>query len=267
MKHRPSLHFTLCITALAAASSAWAVPTVADFEDLPLAPNSFYNGGPVTNTNGWSSNGVHFGNSYNSSFGGFWNGWSYSNVNNTTTPGFTNQYAAFTGTGFGGGGNYAVGYDGSHDYINLPPGAVPASARVTNTTYAALSMLNGDSFAKKFGGPTGNDPDFFSVVFTGYDAPNGTGNVTGTPVEFFLADYRFANNSLDYVVNTWELVDLTPLGNAASLRISFTSSDVGAFGINTPSYVALDNLTLIPEPGFAWALLGGVAGGFMRRRR
>lgn len=247
-------------------ASISAGSTVINFEDLPLAPNSYYNGGPTTNTAGWSSGGASFGNSYNSSFGGYWNGWSYSNVNDTTTPGYTNQYAAYTGTGFGGTGNYAVGYDGSHDFINLPSGQTPVSVRVTNTTYAALDMLNGSSFSKKFGGTTGNDPDYFSVIFTGYDGLNGTGNVTGTPVEFFLADYRFMDNSQDYIVNTWELVDLTPLANAVSLRISFTSSDTGSWGINTPTYVAIDDLTVVPEPT-ALAGLGLLTACLVRRRR
>lgn len=38
---------------------------------------------------------------------------------------------------------------------------------VTNTTYTALSMRDGDAFAKKF---TAEDEDFFSVNFEGFDA-------------------------------------------------------------------------------------------------
>ena len=122
-------------------------------------------------------------------------------------------------------------------------------------------MLNGDQFAKQFGGPTGDDPDFFSVTLTGVD---GGGAETGA-VTFFLADYRFADNSLDYVVNDWQKVDLTPLGAARSIGLSFASSDVGQFGINTPTYVALDDLTLVPEPA-SLALLA-VGGLLLRRRR
>jgi hypothetical protein len=35
---------------------------------------------------------------------------------------------------------------------------------VTNTTYAYNSMRDGDMFAKKFGGPTGNDPDWYKLL-------------------------------------------------------------------------------------------------------
>ncbi|MFQ3670419.1 MAG: DUF4465 domain-containing protein [Verrucomicrobiia bacterium] len=253
-----------CITLLLNTPHARAL--LVDFSDLSLPSDSFYNGGPVTNTDGWTSNTVFFGNSYDSSFGGFWNGFAYSNVNDTTTPGFGNQYAAFTGTAYSGS-IYAIAYEGSHAFINLPTGYTASSIRVTNTTYAALDMTDGSFFSKKFGGTSGDDPDFFDVIFTGYDALDGTGSVTGS-VTFRLADFTFTDNSLDYIVNTWEFVDLTPLGSALSLRITFDSSDVGPFGINTPTYVALDQLELIPEPSSLALLLlalGLIA--FTSRRR
>ncbi len=258
---------SLALAALGAGASL-ASAAVIDFSDLTLAPNSFFNGGPTTNSTGWTSGGATFGNSYNSSWGGFWNGLVYSNVNDTTTPGFGNQYAAFTGAGVGGSGIYAVAYSGPAAFINLPAGTFAQSVYLTNTTYAALDMLNGSPFSKKFGGETGDDEDFFDVIITGYTGLGGTGAVTGF-VTFRLADYTFADNSQDYIVNTWSYVDLTPLGAAASLIFTWNSSDVGEYGINTPTYVALDNLTVIPEPANAAGLAGVVALallGFRRRK-
>jgi hypothetical protein len=37
-------------------------------------------------------------------------------------------------------------------------------------TYAALSMRDGDGFAKQFGGASGDDPDYFLLTITGRDA-------------------------------------------------------------------------------------------------
>ena len=127
-------------------------------------------------------------------------------------------------------------------------------------------MLNGDSFAKKFGGGDGNDADWFLLTIRGFDTLNQD---IGT-VDFYLADYRFADNSQDYIVNNWELVDLSLLGtNLASLQFEYSSSDVGDWGMNTPAYFAMDDFAAVPEPS-AYALLAGlftVAAVALRRRR
>jgi hypothetical protein len=108
------------------------------------------------------------------------------------------------------------------------------------------------------------------VIITGYDSPGGVGAVTGS-VTFRLADYTFTNNAQDYIVDEWTLVDLAGLGSAASLNFSWASTDMSFGFINTPTYVALDNLsfTAVPEPASAAALVGGLCLGFvaLRRRR
>jgi hypothetical protein len=231
----------LCMVVMTVvAGSAAASPIVVDFSDRSLAPNSFFNGGPTTNTTGWTSQGVFFGNGFTDWGGGFssWNGFAYSNVNDTTTGDFTNQYASVAGTAFAGS-IYAVGYSGVQSFIDLPSGYQPASVRVTNTTYAALDMQTGSLFSKPFG-----PGDFFNVTFTGYAAAGLTGGATGATT-FYLADFR---DGKSLIVTTWDLLDLTPLGQSASIGLSWDSSDTGPFGINTPTYVAIDALTLVPVP-------------------
>lgn len=260
---------------------------VVDFEDVTSftgtsgnsdgqAGGQFYNGdsGIGTNTNGWTSGGTLFNNSYNSSFGGFWSGWAYSNVVNPVTAGFGNQYAAAPGGGSAGnggvdaGGTYAIGFGGGTNFVNLPAGMQLSSVDITNSTYARLSMLNGDAFAKRFGGATGNDADFLRVTFSGFDGLGGSGNAVGTTTAS-LADYTFADNSQDFILSDWTTLDLSGLAGARSLSISFESSDVGAFGINTPTYVAVDNLAFaaVPEPGSLLLLLSFTAAAGLKRRR
>lgn len=238
---------TVAAVVITLASTAHA--NTIDLDELNPADRPAY--GDASNT-GFNSGGATFNTQQ-------WSGWTYSDDNDTTTPGFTNQYAAYTGTDVSGSGNYAIASGSST--IDLPAGQTALSVRVTNTTYAALSMLNGDSFAKAFGGESGDDPDYFDVIFTGKDNADQT---TGT-VTFRLADYTFADNSQDYIVDSWQQLDLTPLGDATSIQTSWASTDgVGDF-INTPRYVAIDNLTLVPEPGSA-ALLA-LAGLLATRRR
>lgn len=236
---------------------------VTDFDELDGytdVNDQYFDGYGAGATAGiWTSQGVRFNTNM------FGPGWSYSRVNDTTTPGFTNQWSAFTGTDASGTGNYALGttFSTNGAFFELPAGASMQSVEVTNTTYAALSMRDGDSFTKQFGGDTGDDPDFFHVTFEGFNSGSSTGTVT-----FYLADYRFTDNTQDYIVDTWTEVDLSSLGEVESVGITFASSDVGGFGINTPVYVAIDNLTFtaVPEPS-AIGILAMLGCGILRCRR
>ena len=240
------------------------------FEDInvPASPGYINGSAGPGGTTSFTSGGATFNNYYNPSFGN-WAGWSVSRITDTTTQGFGNQYSAYNLPSGGGDNspNYAVGYVDAFTpvtpTITLPPGAKPQSARITNDTYAALIMLDGDpnNFARQFDVA---HQDYFTLSIEGFDA---LGVLTGT-VNFNLADYRVPTSvSQPYVISQWTTVDLTPLGNAASLQFTFASSDTGAFGINTPTYFALDNLvvTPVPEPG-TLILVGLGTGGFVARR-
>jgi hypothetical protein len=271
MMFLPSMFFEkiLLMTAfLILTASRGQAAIVIHFDELSPPPTGYLDGYGATATSGsWSSQGAIF---QTETYGP---GWSYSRINDSLTPGFTNQWAAITGVDASGNGNYAIATAPVYPpplpqaYVNLPLGYRPSSVQVTNTTYAGLAMLQGDAFTTKFGGIDGSEPDFFKVIFTGFDSLNAAGTVTGT-ADFYLADYRFANNALDYVVNQWTLFDLGPLGQPRSIGIQFDGSDRDpTFGLNTPAYVALDNLTLtaVPEPtSLSLALIG--LGLLMRRR-
>jgi hypothetical protein len=235
---------------------------IVGFEDLPLAPESFYNGSD--GAGGFTSGGAFFNNTFDPGFVAWW-GWSYSNVTDNTTPGYANQYSAIPGNGAGGSSNYAVAFAWlpGDATIELPTALFPESILVTNTTYAYLSMLHGDDFAKKFGGLTGDDPDYFLLTITGRDAAGGA---VGT-VEVYLADYRFEDNASDYRLDTWTEVDLSALHGATRLSFGLESTDVGQGGMNTPAYFAVDNLRLVPEPTMLVLIAVGAVALLRRRAR
>jgi hypothetical protein len=111
----------------------------------------------------------------------------------------------------------------------------------TNSTYAALSMKNGDAFAKKFGGPSGNDPDYFVLKVLNFR--NGIAIDTA---EVFLADYRSSDNSQDYIVKNWRKANINFEQPFDSLAFRLESSDNGQFGMNTPAYFCLDDVETTP---------------------
>ncbi|MCL4191590.1 MAG: DUF4465 domain-containing protein [Thermoguttaceae bacterium] len=230
-----------------------------------------YGGSGPVYVGSFQSGGASFVNRYNTNYGS-WSGFAYSNTSDTTTPGFTNQFSAYTGSGFGGAGNYGVGFghvDGltpgnvtvddlqQLPWLELPNGHVIQSAYVTNTTYAALSMRDGDFFSKKFGGATGDDPDWFKLTVYG---TNALGNPLLSTVELFLADYTFTDNSQDYIVDDWMLLDLTPLADAKRLYFNLSSSDKGPWGMNTPAQFAIDDITTGEVPEASTLAIFGVGG-------
>ena len=255
MKRYGNLKVSLAVTSLVIACMVYpSGATVAPFDDLPLAAESYWNG--LDGSGGFQSGGAYFYNNFVDWGGGAtsWDGWAYSNITDNTTPGYGNQYSAYTGGGANGSSNYGVSYipldwmTGSYDPIPTrvdllgnSNGYQVSGAYFTNTTYAALAMRDGEVPAKQFGGTTGDDPDWFKLIITGIGSE-------ANPVEYFLADYRFADNGQDYIVDEWVWVDLSSLGDVTGLEFNVASSDVGDFGINTPTYFAMDDLTVIPEP-------------------
>jgi len=119
-----------------------------------------------------------------------WAGFTYSDVNDTTTSGYTNQYAVYgNGRDYSGSGVYAVGYvdnyNGYHPTLSFSSPQRVNGLYLNNTTYAALSMRDGDQFAKAF-----STNDWFKLTVQAYDS-SGTG--LGT-TDFFLAYF-----ALDHV--------------------------------------------------------------------
>ena len=220
---------------------------VADFENFELEVGEFINNDE--SGQGFASGIVSLPNNFNENYES-WDGWAVSATNDVTTPGFTNQYSAITGSGFDGSVSYGVAFSFADNFIRLsdsnngPFSGVVNGLYITNSTYAYLSMLDGDAFAKKFGGETGDDPDFFSVVFRGHS----DGVMSTDSVEFFLGDYRATDAADDFLVDEWTWVDLSGLGEVDSLSFSMRSSDVGEFGINTPLYFCVDDITVSNTP-------------------
>ncbi|MBU3677575.1 MAG: DUF4465 domain-containing protein [Chitinophagaceae bacterium] len=223
-----------------------------NFENLNLpSANTYWRGqNTVPLDSFFITNYSKFPNSWDTTWGGVWSGWGFSNKNDTTSIDyFTNELASIAGGAYNDtAGKYAVAYQSWNPAMNsikLPPSWPPmlaGSCRITNTTIAYRSMQNGDGFAKKFGGVTGNDPDFFKIRFYGWLNGNPS---NGTPVDFYLADFRDTNHANDYIVKDWKLCSLMPLGIVDSISYTLHSSDTSAFGINTPTYFCLDQLAMI----------------------
>jgi len=224
--------------------------TVATFDDLSLPVDSFWNGSDLSG--GFTNGNAHFSNTYNSQYSS-WGGFAYSSKMDSVTPGFANMYSSANGKGYKGSATYAVSFVSSYSgptSITLTgnaAGKIVSGFFINNNTYAYQSMLNGDAYSKKF---TSHDTDWFMLRTYGY--LNGQ---LADSVDFYLADFRFADSSKAYIIKSWTWLDLSTMGNVDSLSFAMSSSDVGTYGMNTPAYFCMDNFTTQDGVGFAENML------------
>ncbi|MBR5053013.1 MAG: DUF4465 domain-containing protein [Bacteroidaceae bacterium] len=166
---------------------------------------------------------------------GYWYWFGYANRTGTKYETLDDQWNNVVGGGYDGSETYGVAFAAAFNgpcYATLltdEPAVVPGFY-ITNSSYAYTSMTGGDPYAKKF-----EKGDWFKLTITGYDADD---EVTGTK-EYYLADLRDAKKA--YIIDDWRYVDLSGLGAVAKLGFELTSSDTGAYGMNTPGYFCFDN--------------------------
>jgi Domain of unknown function (DUF4465) len=211
-----------------------------NFEELELDESGFYNGSDLSG--GFLSGNVFFKTKYDPQWES-WSGFAYTNHKDVTTGDYTNQYSCIAGSGDDGSEKYAVLYIFSDNPANADTIEFIIPEKVTNisfcnSTYAYKTMENGNAFAKKFGGESGSDEDFFNLMVDAYDENDI--KIAGVTIQ--LANFTFSDNSMDYIGNAWTDVDLSALGYIKYFVFSFDSSDTGDFGINTPTYVCIDNI-------------------------
>ncbi|PKP37426.1 MAG: PEP-CTERM sorting domain-containing protein [Bacteroidetes bacterium HGW-Bacteroidetes-15] len=220
-------------------SSLWSckqdesyIVTTFGFQDIPLDNESYWNGSDGSGRQTFGT--VTFNNFYESNdWGGYWEGFAYSNITDTETSGYENQYSAYIDGGGNANNIYAVAYvSGESATIAMPYEVEPLAIKVTNSTYAYYTMLNGNMFAAAF-----DEGDWFKLTIRGYDSND---NEVGY-VDFYLADFRSTES---YIVDDWTTVSLASLKNAAKLVLQLSSSDTSEWGMNTPAYVCIDNLSI-----------------------
>ena len=207
-----------------------------DFEDLIIPSKGYLD----SIQGGLTIQGFTFENTYLfDDYYKYWyfsKGFALSNIVNVDSAGFNNLYATYAGSGALSSKNYLLAT--SNAGIKIPSTAQLVSMEITNSTYAALSMKNGDSFAKKF---SGKDKDFFKVWVKGYAA----GKVKDS-LEVYLANFQFADSTQNFIQKEWKIVDLSKFVSIDSLNFYLESSDNNIqSGMNTPSYFTVDNIKFI----------------------
>lgn len=159
-----------------------------------------------------------------------WKGFSCSSLADTSVmPNFNNEMYLYGQTGANNTKQFGIAY-GNGATITFENSVSLKSVEVCNTTYTYKTIRDGSLYNDAF-----SSGSWFKVVFKGYDSNE---NLVGEK-EFFLADYREGNS---YLCDKWTNVDLSALDGVNKVIINFDSSDKTDDQINTPTYVAIDNL-------------------------
>ena len=211
----------------------------ATFETLYVDPeDGFWPGSTEETTSTFVSGSYKFDNGFMPDWN-YWYNFSYSNSTSTLYDGkdyFTQQFNNAAGGGYDGSENYVVSFPqgGKITVLNNPEGDELRGMFITNDAWNVYAYTVKDDMTKN--AETGSDAfdkgDWCKLTVT---ADNGKS------VEVYLADYRQENPDDRYYLDTWQWVDLSPLGTVKTLQFFLSSSRNNSYGMTTPGYFCLDN--------------------------
>ena len=152
-----------------------------------------------------------------------WNGFVVSNHTDMETSGYLNDKSVYAGSGAEGSKQFAVGYYGAWTaepygipVIKFETAVRPLSVGIANTTYVYRYFRDDVAEVRK--------PDY-TLRITGVNGSEEVGEVS-----WLLAGG-------ETIVEGWQTVDLSGLGEVTGLEFRIACEDV-----NAPLYFALDNL-------------------------
>jgi len=166
----------------------------------------------------------------------YWSGgFAISSMTDSITGDYTNLYSSTTATGANKSMVYAVGQNEAS--LSLTNSKFLKSIEIVNTAYAYISMLNGDKIGKKF---TSADRDSFVVWVYGYKD-----SVLKDSSLIYLANFTQKDSAQAFILKDWIKVDFNALfSDCNNYKFILKSSDNSMFGMNTPSFFAVDNLVI-----------------------
>ena len=217
-----------------------AKPAIATFDDLALEPETAWYGkreseGHDHRSFTYYSGSYSFPCEYAPSIL-TWGGVAYSNQTKTTFNSlFPDQFNSVVGHGVNGSKNYAVAYAyGQHTVevraTHAGPAVIPGTF-VTNTAWVKEVTQKGTGMGDEPHTPF-HKGDYLLLIAS---------NSKGQSIEFPLVDYRSSNDAEHYVIDSWQWLDLSALGETESVIFSMKGTRIANGGTTIPAYFCLDD--------------------------
>lgn len=161
------------------------------------------------------------------------------------------------------GANKGAGANGSN-YFAVINGVKPLTApyftfsgnaefevrtmEVCPTSYLYGVVVNGNVFDATQATDLISKKGWMKIQAYGYDAEGNETN-GGQPVEMYICDYRDNASPKVEIASTWKTwTGLEALGRVNRVEFSFVGSDNNAYGLLTPTYMAIDNIVINVAP-------------------
>lgn len=212
-----------------------------NFESLTVPETTgYWNGSDLSEQFGDTE--TVFYNSYNADWSS-WQGFSYAFDTITVDKQFmSTPVTANSGSVFGIGFVASDWMSGTYDNIpikcSFTSPVLISSVFVSNSQYTSDVIING---IPDWGISGFAEGDWFKIIIEGKNAGESKGFV-----EYYLADYR---DGASFVLDYWNQIDLSSLGAVDTLKFNLQSSDTGEYGMNTPAYFCIDDLTYYQYTG------------------
>ena len=218
-----------------------AKPAIATFDDLALEPETAWYGKRESEGHNHRSFTYYSGSySFPCEYAPSlltWGGIAYSNQTKTSfTSLFPDQFNSVVGHGVNGSKNYAVAYAYGKQTVEVRathagPAVIPGTF-VTNTAWVKEVTQKGTGMGDEPHKPF-HKGDYLLLI-----ASNSAGT---RKLEFPLVDYRSNNPAERYVIDSWQWLDLSALGETESVRFSMEGTRIANGGTTIPAYFCLDD--------------------------
>ncbi len=203
----------------------------ATFENLYLDEESYWYG---TDQRGSFVSGSYMFDNTNMPEWSYWSDFGYANRTATNFVSlYPDQFNNAVGGGHDGSENYVVAYPYSgRIHVMNKEADVLRGFYVTNDAWTVDAILHGDGMTPG----VFHTGDYLKMTITGTHL-DGT---TATK-EYYLADYRDADEAEHYYLDTWQWVDLRSLGEVSTISFKMEGNRANQYGLTTPAYFCLDD--------------------------
>lgn len=215
------------------------------FDELIVPDTGFWNGSDTTHYNQtFGDETITFSNYYNSDYS-YWTNSAFSTWTDTVTADYSNQWSVYAGAAHSDSvfGLFYVPTDYTNNYQTIPVDVQfnhPVrmdSLFITNSTYTALTIKNGNNYARAF---STDSSDYYKVIIYSIFQTD-----TLDTTEVMLADYTMPDDSI--IHKDWIKVDFDTL-TVTKLAFDVVTTDVGTYGPNTPLYFCVDDFSYEVQP-------------------